>query len=222
MGKIFSVLFITFLASVIYPQTTGANEVVLTEPLKINIGDSFTYQGFDSLRDATSGSDPKWTRVNVVSEVSENGFTLVGERGGSPSTFNKDGNLISSQRRQQKTISYSPFWPTYRYPLRIGDSYKIKFTHTWQNADGDAEYDVTMTVVGWEKISVPAGTFQALRVEMEGQFKHPPFYDVTAFIKRVEWLAHETRMRPILTSHENSWGTRSQSFFTSMKSFSLK
>ncbi len=68
-------------------------------------------------------------------------------------------------------ISSDGFKP-YKFPLKVGDSYSTKFefkdTRYGQNA-GEARYDIK--VVGWEDVTVPAGTFRALKVEGSGSVR---------------------------------------------------
>lgn len=58
----------------------------------------------------------------------------------------------------------------YRFPLTVGDRYSIEFdfrdARLGPNA-GRSQYD--LAVVGWEDVTVPAGTFRALRIEGRGK-----------------------------------------------------
>jgi len=204
-------------------QTTGGLIAVdppvaeITGHPAMVVGDKITYQEFDSLVDAKSGTNQKWTTVDVVTAIKDTGFVMNSKN--TTHEYNVDGNMIRRTKKGQLR-TYSPFWPLYRYPMKVGDAYKAKFTHTWSE-QGDASYDVTVKVIGWEKIAIPAGEFIALRVEMSGSYTHPPNY-APANIIRVEWLAREVKMRPILTGDERWWGGGSKASYTSMQSFSLK
>jgi len=55
---------------------------------------------------------------------------------------------------------FHPIWP-----LSIGESWKFTHEDTPQNGvAGRNTYATTETVVGWEFVSVPAGTFQAIKI----------------------------------------------------------
>ena len=57
----------------------------------------------------------------------------------------------------------------FRFPMRVGDSYSIdvEFRLAVLGAfAGRTKYDIK--VVGWEDVTVPAGTFRALRLEAQG------------------------------------------------------
>ncbi len=60
----------------------------------------------------------------------------------------------------------------FRFPLKIGDVYANEFefrdSRLGKN-NGKSTY--TMKVVGWEEITVPAGTFRALKIEGHGMVK---------------------------------------------------
>lgn len=58
----------------------------------------------------------------------------------------------------------------YKYPLKVGDAYSTDYdfrdARLGPNA-GRTKWD--MNVVGWEDVTVPAGTFRALRIEGHGK-----------------------------------------------------
>ena len=77
----------------------------------------------------------------------------------------------------------------FRFPMRVGDRYSIDFTYrlavlgAWA---GRSWYDIE--VVGWEDVTVPAGTFRALRLEARGSTRR---YDlgVTGPLRNTYWYA---------------------------------
>jgi len=64
-----------------------------------------------------------------------------------------------------------PYWPSYSWPLQVGKTWSGKaswpgpasMTGTWK-----ATFD--SKVVGVEKITVPAGTFDVIRIESKGRY----------------------------------------------------
>lgn len=190
----------------------------ISEPSTLALGDSFIYQGFNSLDNAKSGSEPTWTRKDVVTEIKPNG-DFVMKAGEDSRIFNREGNLFLHAGGNGKRTEYKPFLPTYRYPMRIGQSYPVEFSRTWGN-NGDAHFKGTAEVIGWEEVTVPAGTFKAMRIEVSGSFSHPPRFAPASF-KRTTWVSPETKMRAVLFSEERRWNGGSQSFVFSLKSFSL-
>lgn len=216
MKRIVMVHFLTTMFVFISTVCT-ASEVVVPSPPKMTLGDVFVYQGFNDLDDAKSGNNPTWTARNTVTEVNgDEGFVMSTKRG--VRHYNRDGNLTKWERENKLTIVYSPCWLTYRYPMKVGDVYDVTFHHTYPKEDGNVSYKLKITVVGWETITVPAGTFEALRVEARGTYEHPPNY-VTADITCTTWLAPAVKMRPILYNEARSWDSGSEYFHESLKKF---
>jgi len=78
-----------------------------------------------------------------------------------------------------------------RFPLRPGDAYSIEFEFRLAVLGafaGRNKYDVK--VVGWESVTVPAGTFRTLKIEARGTVQR---YDIgaTASLTRTLWYSPE-------------------------------
>jgi len=73
-----------------------------------------------------------------------------------------------SQRRivdGVETVTGRPF----RFPLKVGDTWSADYTDPRQHGfQTSAQFHTTYKVVGWEDVTVPAGTFRALKVEANG------------------------------------------------------
>lgn len=204
-------MYVTFISTVCM-----ASEVVMPSPPKMAIGDVFVYQRFNNIDDAKSGNNPTRTIRDTVTEVNgDEGFVMSTKK--AVKHYNRDGNLTKRERENKLTV-YSPFWPTYHYPMKIGDVYDVTFHHTYHKEHGDVTYRLTTTVVGWETITVPAGTFKALKIESRGTYEHPPNY-VTADIAYTIWLAPAVKMRAVLYDEVRSWDGGMESRHESLKKF---
>jgi hypothetical protein len=67
----------------------------------------------------------------------------------------------------------------FKFPMRPGDSYSVDFEFRLAvlgEFAGRAKYEIK--VVGWEDVTVPAGTFRALRLEARGTIRR---YDLGSF-----------------------------------------
>ena len=57
------------------------------------------------------------------------------------------------------------------FPLTAGKSWEVSYTEMNPNKAHQSEkFDIKYTVVGWESVDVPAGKFQALKIESDGQW----------------------------------------------------
>lgn len=198
---------------------------IIPEPPIFAAGDTFVYQGYKTLDDAIAGSGPKWTSNRVTQEVRPNGDLLVYFNGSDNGRlYNKAGNLIRKMRVGRKDRDYVPSWELYRYPMKVGDTFKVEFSYPPSKPAYDfkiVERAATVSVVGWETITVPAGNFEALKIEMKGIYVFLPKSWRSTFTETI-WVTRQTKMRPILRTYTARWKTGGEENFTSLSSFSLK
>ena len=66
----------------------------------------------------------------------------------------------------------SPFYPSYAFPLAIGQTWtqRVSFANTAQ-PDKNVTAWFEGRVVGWELVTVPAGTFDAIRIETKANYQ---------------------------------------------------
>ena len=79
--------------------------------------------------------------------------------------WSKEGNLISGFGTVTgKAVTYNPYIPRLQFPLWVGKEWRVSYAASW---DSGSEYaTLHVKVVGKEKVVVPAGTFEALGLEM--------------------------------------------------------
>ncbi len=59
-----------------------------------------------------------------------------------------------------------------QFPLRSGRSWVVDYIETKPNREHSSEhFHTTLRVVGWEDVTVPAGTFHALKIEGDGEWQ---------------------------------------------------
>ncbi|HEX5319357.1 MAG TPA: hypothetical protein VFW46_09380 [Stellaceae bacterium] len=77
-----------------------------------------------------------------------------------------DDNLIE-YKKDSGIIQYhaNPSYPGYQWPLSVGRSWHRDFDYTAQGEGRHYKANLTAHVVGLEKITVPAGTFDTLKIE---------------------------------------------------------
>jgi len=204
---------------------------VIQAPPTYVVGDTWEYDGgFSSLEDAKAGKNSKWVEnqmaTRIVREVNDKTIVIGNPRGNRRYIYDKSLNLLESHVNEVDTF-YKPLrGPIYKYPMQPGNKYNVSFSYN--RPDGtDNDYSATVKVHGWETVTVPAGTFKALKVEMYGYWEHPiantmpPQYGRADF-KEIFWLASEVKMRHVLYLYEASWGSGSRSYYESLKSYKMK
>jgi len=200
-------------------------DIIQTPPTYV-VGDTWVYDNFNSLEDAKAGINSKGNATRIVREVNDKTIIIGNPRGNRRYIYDKSLNLLESHNNEVDTF-YKPLWgPIYKYPMQPGNKYDVSFSHN--RPDGaDNDYSATVKVHGWETVTVPAGTFKALKVEMYGYWEHlavnsiPPQY-YRADFKEIFWLAPEVKMRHVLYLYEASWGSGSRSYYESLKSYKVK
>ncbi len=164
----------------------------LEAPPRLHVGDNWRYNRYSQ----------------IVEQASDEGSVLKLTMGATTSTTrtNREGNPVSTDTVTSVgtvTATYSPYMPVLRFPLKPGktwrESYRMTTSFIFDNSI-DSEYEAK--VVGWETVKVPAGTFEALRIDwrvhsrigQDGSHWYAP--EVKALVKSV------TRVRGESTSAE--------------------
>jgi hypothetical protein len=147
------------------PAARAADEGVVERPA-LKPGDSWKY------RHSRSGPNVK----NPGQRVYEFRITFVGPKAVTavqtmPSgkeidtTWTPEWNIVTDFR----SGSFFPDSGVFRFPLRPGTAYASTYEVVRPRNDTfDAKNSLAVTVVGWESVTVPAGTFRALKVEATG------------------------------------------------------
>jgi hypothetical protein len=133
----------------------------------VRVGDSYIYESRDP-----ANIEPTITTKRTVTST-DNGIVLSTLSINSKNAktrklyFDREWNLLRSRNADNSGLDYSPPVKYYAFPLFPGK--------TWQQ--NSTEYDIktgkirTHTISGvvgdWEEVSVPAGSFRAIRVSLE-------------------------------------------------------
>jgi hypothetical protein len=68
--------------------------------------------------------------------------------------------------------NFTPHTGHFAFPLVVGMSYPLVFENTIPRRGAfRVRHERTARVVGWEQVSVPAGDFRALKIEVTGSFQ---------------------------------------------------
>ena len=78
-----------------------------------------------------------------------------------------DGNW--NLLRQGET-EYTPFYPSFRFPLEPGKGWPGNVTFITSDND-TVRHELSAQVAGWERVSVPAGTFDTVKIVLRGRLQ---------------------------------------------------
>ncbi len=212
-----------FLASGAVGAQTGEQETIAAPPV-FAVGDTYQYKEYRTLDEARTPRSAHFRiMTNVVREIHPNGDIFIVDAQGNPSATRSHDFNLTERRRGMDTITYKPFWALYRYPMRVGDKYDTEFTHNATTAVADIHRKTNVRVVGWETVTVPAGTFKAIKVETSGKYRRSD-NGATGTFREAAWLAPAVKMLSVLYSYEEEWdgsGGRAR-LYLSLDSFALK
>ena len=154
-------LFIASCASQL-PQTppTGMGAEVAAPQFKA--GNSWRYSVADGFTKI-----PRGTVEYRVSAVAADAVTVAvstGDMQESTELYTADGNWLRRPATNMQVFNYSPAYRAFDFPLAAGKTWKSRAIAT-DPADGRSfPVIIEGKVLGWEKIKVPAGEFDTLKV----------------------------------------------------------
>jgi uncharacterized caspase-like protein len=151
------------------------------EPPPRQVGDRWVYQR--EIRDGEALTRRNYLTLTLTA-ADANGFEVETSDSGTPLRFDPSGNLFSMPApRGGGTLVFDPIDPRYRFPLAPGDSWSTRSREVFPQFVKEA--DNRITVIGWESLEVPAGTFQALKVSKVSNKEWSPFPGQSVSSKRV-------------------------------------
>lgn len=179
------------------------DEAAVPRPL-IKPEDSWSYRRTDYTQ-----SLPTITFRETVTFANERVIELVERRVGSDkevdTTYTAEWNAVSSP----SSGIFVPDQGLLRFPLRPGDthnaSYDVRFP---RQGEREVKHERHVKVIGWENVTVPAGTFLALRVESEGTW-HRLDAGFSGGAKEVMWYSPQVK-RYVKWTFDN-WTPRGRS-----------
>jgi hypothetical protein len=144
-----------------------AQALLRAERPDVKVGDSTVFRELDV------GTGEKRDTAFVVTAVDAD--KIVNEASGATSgarTFTRDFNPVEIRTGEVVTAAYKPFLPHLQFPLEVGRKWDIPYEVEVMARAGNrsAKWQWHARVVAAEAVTVPAGTFQSLRIEYDGSF----------------------------------------------------
>lgn len=134
---------------------------------EVKVGDAWAYQD----RDARTGEKRELsflvTLVDSDKIVTETGMSTSGAW-----TFTREWNLVQRKTGDTVAMSTKPQWPYFQFPLEVGKSWEAAFENEVAVRTGIryAKWQWKARVEAAETVTVPAGTFQTLKVVYDGTY----------------------------------------------------
>lgn len=83
-------------------------------------------------------------------------------------TFTLDGNPKQRENRLGKT-TWEPYQPLYKWPAKVGDEWRGGYSYP-PRGGGNGKIDLVAKVESRETITVPAGTFETIKIVLKGEY----------------------------------------------------
>jgi hypothetical protein len=153
----------------------------------IAAGDSWTYRvrdGFTSL--------PRGDQRHEVTRVAADRIEIAGmvERGDGIQVYDREWNWLRRPATDLQTFEYSPAYQAFAFPLTPGKTWRSEATATDPGDGRRFPVRIEGRVLGWERVKVPAGEFDALKIERRvfiGYWEHA--LRGNSVIQEHEWYA---------------------------------
>ena len=162
-------------------------DTVQTPP--VHVGDRW-------VTDTTDSQDAKlsYRSERVVTEMPEGRIVTTVRNLKSKYTrtveYDRQWSLLSARQPTGATTTYSPAIQYLRFPAKPGDSWRVESTET--SSTGELKtHSIAASVDGWEMVTVPAGTFRALKIVL-----HDDLRDKGAVVQQgedVSWYVPNVR-----------------------------
>jgi hypothetical protein len=144
------------------PQTPPAGKAAQVAAPEFQVGNQWRYavhDGFTRL--------PRGTIDYRVSAVQGDTVTVDVRTNGLESTeiYTRDGNWLKHPAPNLHMLSYSPAYPAYAFPLTPGKAWNARVMATDPATGQRIPVTVQARVLGWDRIKVPAGEFDAIKLQ---------------------------------------------------------
>ncbi len=148
--------YLVAVANIFFAISTFAQNPIAPRP-ETRISDMWVYSGSDALTNRALG-DYQLT----VTQVTDQGYRIEAKRVDAKGRlivmlFDNDSNRVEWIYRPAKKL--------FSFPLEEGKEWSTHYVWNTDDARGEIKYDGSVKVEGWENVTVPAGTFKALRIK---------------------------------------------------------
>jgi hypothetical protein len=167
-------------------QPPSGMPAAVTAPT-ISAGDSWTYR----VRDGFTGL-PREDQHHQVTRVGGGRVEVAApvERGDGMQVYDSEWNWLRRPATYLQTFEYSPAYQAFAFPLSPGKTWRAAATATDPRNGRRFPVRIEGTVLGWERVKVPAGEFDALKVYRIVYLDYfEPMVRGQSIIQEYEWYA---------------------------------
>ncbi|MBM3356358.1 MAG: hypothetical protein FJY54_01330 [Betaproteobacteria bacterium] len=152
----------------------------------IRVGDESRY----SLHDGYTKL-PRGTLEYQVTAIKGDTVTVHVQHDGRASTelYTRDWNWRERPMTNLQSLRYQPAYPALPFPLAAGKTWRA-YVNATDPATGEVnQVRIDGRVLGWDRVKVPAGEFDALKVERLVFAGNHDYFRSQEYITEVDWYA---------------------------------
>lgn len=145
----------------IAPLSAWGDASAVAEKPDVHSGDRWSYQHTDGM---TNEPDYTWIVdvVNVSDKEIRARIRKKGQLGSEIYTYSKDWNPVDIS-----SAKYDPYLASYMFPLQVGKSWNNTADKMLFASGKHGKFFVKGKVLAYEKVTVPAGTFDAYKIQVD-------------------------------------------------------
>jgi len=144
------------------PCLSAGQDIVRVIQPEIRVGDSWTYRSTNVFAPGTHDIEHRVSFVDgkVILLVT----TSKGNGKEADSTWTPDWNIVNSHGG----MMFRPHSGVFQFPMKVGDAHPVQYDMMRpRESAAESSTSGSVRVVGWETVQVPAGTFRAIRIELQ-------------------------------------------------------
>lgn len=189
MNATVAVAFAIVLSACGSPPIRGASGPVVPAPTP-HVGDRWVYHASEGYREKI-----EWDEVHEVTRIGTSGIdvkvTLTGDRVNYSRTelWSAPGVVQVGAIQEAETRRLDPGWIRYKYPMATGDKWTQSIRDLNQEPGPYGPIQSSVTVGGYESVTTPAGTFDAIKLRYILRLDDETFWRYPTECDYVVWYA---------------------------------
>lgn len=184
---LFAVLLLAGCATPLPQLPPSGIPASITAPQQIRVGDSWTYQLHDGYTQISKGTYRYFVTAiepqRIIVQV-----THDGEPAGTQ-IFTRDWNWLEKPMTNLQNFRYSPPYPALPFPLAAGKTWRAYINATDPATGRTNRVRIDGDVLGWERVTVPAGEFDALKIRRLVYAGNGDYDREEEDIREIDWYA---------------------------------
>jgi hypothetical protein len=169
------------------PQTPPAGVAARIEAPPVSAGERWTYRAHDGYTRIERG-----TYRETLVDVGPQALTVQVSRDGTPDQtlrYTRDWNWLDKPMTNLQNFRYDPPYPALPFPLHAGKSWRTGVSATDPVTGRVNRVLIHGEVLGWERVRVPAGEFDTLKIRRVVYAGNAQFFRGEEEIVEYDWYA---------------------------------